>query len=130
VLNLVDVRDVADGIVRAGDRGKAGERYILGGENVALRELLPVLERLSGRRMPKRSVPAVLAVLTGHVGGWIADRLTHRPPAATHEAVLIALRSAPFDSAKARRELGYAPGSIDRALTEVVQAFKREHSGH
>ena len=47
---------------------------------------------------------------------------------ATREAVLLALRSAPFDSAKARRELGYRPGPIDRPLTEVVEAFKREHS--
>ncbi len=129
VLNLVHVRDLADGILRAGDHGRAGERYILGGENVALRELLPVLERLSGRRMPRRAVPAALAVAAGLVSGWIADSVTHRTPAATREAVILALRSAPFDSAKAKRELGYAPSPIDQALTEVVQAFKRRRNG-
>lgn len=128
VLNLVDVRDLADGIIRAGERGRSGERYILGGENVAMRELLPVLERKSGRRMPKRTVPAALALFTGSVSGWIADRVTHRPPVVTREAVLLALRSAPFDSAKAKRELGYRPGPIDRPLTEVVEAFNRERS--
>jgi len=128
VLNLVDVRDIADGMIRAGDLGRAGERYILGGENVALRNLLPTLERLSGRRMPRRTVPGILALATGIVSGWIADHMTHAPPTATREAVLLALRSAPFDSAKAKRELGYAPRPIERALTEVVEAFKRRQS--
>ena len=128
VLNLADVRDIADGIIRAAEKGRSGERYILGGENVAMRDLLPVLERKSGRRMPKRTVPGALALFTGLVSGWIADGVTHRPPVVTREAVLLALRSAPFDSAKAKRELGYRPGSIDRPLTEVVEAFNRERS--
>lgn len=125
-LNLVDVRDVADGIVRAGDHGRPGERYILGGENVSMRELLQKLERLSDRPMPKRRVPVALALATGIASGWIADNVTHRPPAATREAIVLALRSAPFDSAKAARELGYAPRPIEQALTEVVEAFKRK----
>jgi dihydroflavonol-4-reductase len=131
VLNLVDVRDIADGIVRAGEHGRSGERYILGGENLELRELLPILEKKSGHRMPRHKVPAALALLTGSISGWIADNVTRRPPVVTREAVLLALRSAPFDCAKARRELGYQPGSIDRPLTDVVEAFKREQSaGH
>jgi dihydroflavonol-4-reductase len=128
ILNLVDVRDIADGIIRAGEQGRSGERYILGGENMVMRELLPILERKSGRRMPKRTVPAALALFTGSISGWIADQVTHRPPVATREAVILALRSAPFDSAKAKRELGYRPGPIDRPLTEVVEAFNRESS--
>ncbi|MGH6925079.1 MAG: NAD-dependent epimerase/dehydratase family protein [Propylenella sp.] len=129
VLNLVDVRDVADGIVRAGRHGRVGERYILGGENVRLSELLPILELKSGRRMPRRVLPAWVALATGIAAGWIADRVTHRPPAATREGVELALRSAPFDCSKARNELGYAPRSIDGALTEVVEGFKRERGG-
>jgi dihydroflavonol-4-reductase len=127
MLNFVDVRDAADGIVLAGDRGKAGERYILGGENVAMRDLLRTLERLSGRKMPTRTVFPALALATGIVSAWLADHVTNRPPAATREAVLLALRSAPFDSAKAKRELGYRPRPIEQALTEVVEAFKRKH---
>jgi dihydroflavonol-4-reductase len=130
VLNLVDVRDLADGIIRAGDSGRAGERYILGGENVALRDLLPHLEQLSGRRMPKRAIPAVLALTAGTVSGWIADNVTRTTPTVTREAVLLALRSAPFDSAKAQRELGYAPRPIEQALTEVVEAFNRRGGSH
>jgi len=128
VLNLADVRDIADGIVKAGEHGRAGERYILGGENRALGDLLPELERKSGRRMPRRRIPAMVALTTGFVAGLIADR-TGSPPVVTREAVQIALRSAPFDSTKARRELGYAPRPIDRALTEVVEAFKRNAVG-
>ena len=65
VLNLVDVRDVATGMVLAAERGRTGERYILGGENVALRDLLILLERISGRPMPKRAVPGWLALAFG-----------------------------------------------------------------
>jgi dihydroflavonol-4-reductase len=129
VLNLADVRDIADGIVKAGDTGRTGERYILGGDNFPMRDLLPVIERKSGRRMPRRAVPAFLALATGMVAGIVADRFTRTPPAATREAVLVALRSAPFDSSKAKRELGYAPRPVDQALTEVIEAFKRKASG-
>jgi dihydroflavonol-4-reductase len=125
VLNLVDVRDVAAGIALAGARGRQGERYILGGENMSLRDLLPLLERLSGRRMPQRAVPPFLALVSGSVAGFIADWITHTPPAATREGVILALRSAPFDSGKARRELGYEPAPIEKALTEAVEEFKR-----
>lgn len=128
-LNLVDVRDAAAGIALTADNGRTGERYIIGGENVPLRQLLAILERKSGRRMPKRSVPPALALVAGTVAEFAADRITRRPPASTREAIEIALRSAPFDSGKARRELGYAPQPIDRALSDVVEAFQRDGAG-
>jgi dihydroflavonol-4-reductase len=76
--------------------------------------------------MPRRTVPAAVALAAGSVSGLIADHITRRPPVVTREGVILALRSAPFDSAKAKRELGYAPGPIDQALTEVIEAFKRD----
>lgn len=121
VLNLVDVRDLANGIVRAAVAGRRGERYILGGENVALRDLLPMVERLSERRMPRRTVPKAMALAAGTVSGFIADRLTRKAPTVTREGVVLALRSAPFDSGKARRELGYAPAPVERALAEAIE---------
>lgn len=124
-LNLVGVADVADGIARAGQYGRSAERYILGGENLALRDLLAVLEKKSGRRMPQRSIPPILAEASGFVAEWVSNYLTKAPPVATREGVTLALRSAPFDCAKARKELGYAPKRVDGALTEVVEAFKR-----
>jgi dihydroflavonol-4-reductase len=80
VLNLVDVRDLADGIAFAGARGRSGERYILGGENMPLRKLLPILGKASGRPMPKRAVPAALALAAGTVSELIADRVTGKVP--------------------------------------------------
>lgn len=124
-LNLVDVRDLAEGILLAGERGRAGERYILGGENVTLRELLGRLQRLTGRAMPSRQVPAPLAMGAGLAFGWISDRLTRRPPVATLEGVILGLRSAPFDSGKAKRELGYAARPVEEALTKAVEELKR-----
>jgi hopanoid-associated sugar epimerase len=124
ILNLADVGDIANGIILAAERGRAGERYILGGENWSLRDLLPELEQISGRRMPRHTVPAAFALTTGFIASLVAD-FTNTPPIATREGVQIALRSAPFDSSKARRELGYEPRPLDRALTEVVEAFKR-----
>jgi dihydroflavonol-4-reductase len=121
MLNLVDVRDVAAGMVLAAERGRAGERYVLGGENVPLRDLLLRLERISGRRMPRRSLPAPIAVLAAAVSEWIADRVTGRPPVATREGVQLALRSAPFNCEKARRELDYAPRPIEQALEAAIK---------
>jgi dihydroflavonol-4-reductase len=121
VLNLVDVRDVAAGMILAAERGRPGERYILGGENVTLRDLLAQLEAISARPMPKRTIPGPVAIAAAAVAEWIADRITGRTPAATREGVQLALRSAPFDSGKARRELGYANRPARDALEDAVR---------
>jgi dihydroflavonol-4-reductase len=120
MLNLVDVRDVAAGIVLAGERGRTGERYILGGENIALRDLLILLERMTSRAMPKRVVPGWLALATAAVAERAADIVTGRTPAATVEGVRLALRSGPFDSAKARQELGYETRPLADTLADAV----------
>jgi dihydroflavonol-4-reductase len=120
VLNLVDVRDVAAGMVLAAERGRSGERYILGGDNVALRDLLALLERISARPMPKRAVPGWLALASAAVAESAADLLTGRTPAATREGVKLALRSGPFDSRKARSELGFATRALQETLRDAV----------
>lgn len=121
VLNLVDVRDVAAGMVLAAERGRVGERYILGGDNVALRDLLRQLQQMSGRAMPTRAVPGWLALASAAVTEWAADRVTGRTPAATREGVRLALRSSAFDSNKARRELGYEPRPLRATLADAVR---------
>ncbi|MGQ4274853.1 NAD-dependent epimerase/dehydratase family protein [Terrihabitans sp. B22-R8] len=127
ILNFVDVRDVADGIILAGDRGRAGQRYILGGENLPLRDLLGFLEQVTGRKMPRRTVPGALALTAGIVSEWISRRFHGREPAATREGVLVALRSAPFDSSKAKTELGYAPSPIEGALKAEIAWLARRN---
>lgn len=124
MLNLVDVRDVAAGIVLAGERGRTGERYILGGQNITLRDLLSLLERMTSRSMPKRAVPGWLALATAAVAEWSADLVTGQTPAATIEGVRLALRSGPFDSAKARRELGYTTRPLADSLADAVAWLK------
>lgn len=119
MLNLVDVRDVASGILLAADKGRTGERYILGGENVALSDLLRLLEQVSGRRMPSRTVPGWLALMAAAGAEWIAD-WTGRAPVATREGVMLALRSGPFDSQKARRELGYTTRPLQNTVRDAV----------
>ena len=120
VLNLVDVRDAAGGMVLAAERGHTGERYILGGDNIAFGDLLRLLETISGRPMPKRAVPGWLALASAAATEWVADVLTHRTPAATREGVRLALRSGPFDSRKARSELGYATRALRETLRDTV----------
>jgi dihydroflavonol-4-reductase len=121
ILNLVDVRDVAAGMILSAERGRSGERYVLGGENRSLRDLLGFLELASGRRMPRWALPGSLGLAAASVAEWWADRVTGRPPVATREGVRLALRSAPFNCRKARRELGYEPRPIQGALDEALQ---------
>lgn len=123
ILNIVDARDVAEGIALAGDHGRSGERYILGGENLPLGDLLRRLETLSGKKMPRQKIPGFVALAAAHVGEAWSDRISKTPPAASREAVRLALRSGPLDNGKAKRELGYAPRPIDDVLRALVARF-------
>ena len=125
VLNLVDVRDLAAGMILAAEHGRSGERYILGGENMSLKQLAGTLDRITGRRAVKAWIPGALALAAGIATEWIANTVTGRMPVATAEGVRLALRSAPLDSSKARAELGYAPRPIARALASTVPGLRR-----
>jgi nucleoside-diphosphate-sugar epimerase len=122
IMNLVDVRDVAMGLLLAMERGQSGQRYILGGENISLKKLLAIVGVISGRRAVRIPIPAVMAQTTAALLEFIADHVTHKPPAGTVEGVRIASRSQALSIEKARRELGYAPRPIGGALEEAVQS--------
>lgn len=123
VMNLVDVRDVAAGLLLAMERGQNGQRYILGGEDISLGKLLDIVGAISGRRAPRIAIPPGLAQITAAAMEFIADHVTRRPPAATVEGVRIAARSKPLSIEKSRRELGYAPRPIERALQESIASI-------
>src|SRR5262249_30098608 len=104
-LNLVDVRDVAHAHLRAADVGRPGERYIRGGENVRMSDLLRLLGQITGIAMPTR-VPYAAAFAFAAANEAIA-RLTGRPPAAPLTGVRLAGTPSKFDSAKAIEKLGF-----------------------
>ena len=120
VVNLVDVRDVAAGLILAMERGQVGHRYILGGESIPLKKVLGLIAVISGRRRPLIPVPGRLAEMATAVLELIADHLTRRPPTGTAEGVRIALRATALSIEKAQRELGYAPRAVEPALRETI----------
>jgi dihydroflavonol-4-reductase len=128
VLNLVDVRDVATGLVLAMERGQVGHRYILGGESIPLKKLLEYVAGMSGRSSLRLPVPARLAETTAVLLEFIADHVTRRPPSATAEAVRIALRSTALSTERAQRELGYRPRPIEPALRETIAYLADTHA--
>lgn len=120
VLNYVDVRDIAAGMTLAADHGRNGERYILGGDNLRLRHVTQIIAQVSGRRAPWLNLPGPIALAAGAILERIATSITRRTPAATIEGVRLALRSAPIDSGKARRELGYVTRPVEDVLVRTV----------
>jgi dihydroflavonol-4-reductase len=129
IMNLVDVRDVAAGLLLAMERGQTGQRYILGGENITLKKLLAIIGVISGRKAVRIPIPAGMAHTTAATLEFIADYVTHRPPAGTIEGVRIASRSRALSIEKARRDLGYAPRPIAAALEDAIQSVMNKSSG-
>lgn len=119
-LNLVAVGDVVAGHLLAARKGRQGGRYILGGQDLWMHEILALLEAISGEPMPKRRIPFALALAAGVVSTAIADWVTHAPPQAPLEGVRLARvpRDVIIDAARA--ELGYAPGPVREALRAAV----------
>lgn len=123
-LNLVDVKDVAEGNLLACERGRSGERYILGCENVTLAQILQRLAKLTGLPAPSVKLPYFLAYAAGVAStGWA--RITGKPPMAPLDAVRMAKKKMWVSIAKAQHELGYAPGPVDAALARAVDWFQQ-----
>ena len=122
-LNLVDVRDTAAAHLLAAERGRPGERYIVGSENLTLAEILQKLARLTGREAPRVKLPYAAAYAAGLMTtGWA--RVTGRPPLAPLDAVRMAKKKMFVSIEKARRELGFTPGAADVALGRAVEWFR------
>ena len=123
-LNIVDVEDVARGHLLAADRGRIGEKYILGGENLTLKDFLGRLAAISGMPAPKMRIP--YAVAFGYALGAeaFARTVTRRAPRASLTEVRMARKRMFFDSSKARAELRYSPGPIDVAIAAAIEFFR------
>ena len=122
-LNIVHVDDVAEGHLAAAEKGRIGERYILGGENMALAEILAEVAQAVGRRPPWLRVPhGVLFPVA--VGAELAARVTGRDPFVTLDGVRMSRKKMYFTSQKASHELGYAPRPAREAITDAVRWFE------
>ena len=123
-LNLVDVRECALGHVEALEKGKSGERYILGGENLTLKQILDKLGAISGLPSPKVKLPYFVAYAAGLVDQTVSGRLLHREPRATVETVRMGKKKMWASSGKAERELGWKILPADNALRRAVEWFR------
>ncbi|HEX9831266.1 MAG TPA: SDR family oxidoreductase [Thermodesulfobacteriota bacterium] len=123
-VNLVDVEDVAEGHILAAEKGRLGERYILGNRNLSINELFTLLEKVTGIPRPRIKIPYFLAL----AGGFIAERVL-KMPAPNYVAMDIdSIKGTKFywyyDSSKAVRELGYSPTPIEESIKKTVGWFK------
>ena len=123
-LNLVDVAECARGHVAALEKGRSGERYILGGENLTLKQILDKLAEITGLPSPKVRVPYAVALAAGVVDEIITGRILRREPRATVEAVQMSRKKMFVTSAKAERELGWKVVPVDGALRRAVEWFR------
>jgi dihydroflavonol-4-reductase len=123
-LNLVDVRECARGHVAALEKGKSGERYILGGENLTLKQILDKLSAITGLPSPTVKLPYFVAYLAGAVDETVNGRILGREPRATIETVSMGRKKMWAGSDKAGRELGWKIVPADNALRRAVDWFK------
>jgi dihydroflavonol-4-reductase len=124
IVNLVDVRDAASGLILAMERGRIGQRYVFGGESMRLQSILRIIGTISGRRHLSVPVPGRIAEIAAAMLEFVADHVTRRPPSGTAEGVRIALRSTELSIEKARSELGYVPRPVEPALRETLACLR------
>ncbi len=125
-MNLVDVDDVAVGHVRAMEQGRIGERYILGNQNLMLREVCQMLSQLTGIPTPRVRLPWNVVMPLAHINTWIADFVTHAPPRIPLEGVRMAKYRMHYDCSKSQKELGLPQTPVMTALEKAIKWF-REH---
>ena len=124
-LNLVHVDDVAAGHLLALERGTVGERYVLGGENMALSDMLRIISEIVGRPPPRISLPH-WSVLPAALAGEFWGRFTGKEPLVGLDSWRMARKRMFFSSDKARRLLGYVPRPARQGLEDAVAWFRRE----
>ena len=122
-LNMVDVRECARGHVAALEKGRSGERYILGGENLTLKQILDKLAAITGLPSPRVQLPYAVALASGVVDTVVTGVVLRREPRVTIDAVRMGRKKMFVSSAKAERELGWKAVSVDAALRRAVQWF-------
>ena len=122
-LNIVHVDDVAKGHMQAFNKGKLGERYILGGENLTLKEMLEIISILCGNKPPKIRLPRKPLYPIGYVFEIFARLFNIKNPMLTVDMIRMAEKKMFFSSEKAKKELNYKYKSAKNALKDAIQWF-------
>src|SRR5262252_2783561 len=122
-LNLIDVEDVAQGHILALERGRPGERYILGNKNVTLKEMLDMLAAVTGLKAPTIRVPHLIPLAAAYLDEGILSRLGKRPTVSIY-SVKMSRKAMYYDSSKAVRELGLPQSPVEGALEKAVRWFR------
>jgi dihydroflavonol-4-reductase len=121
-LNVVAVEDVAAGHLLAIEHGRPGERYLLGGENLSLREVFAIVAQAAGRQPPRIGVPWALAYGAARLGDAALRAIGREPSLLVVDEVRLARLPMTFDDARARRELGYESRPAAQALAAAARA--------
>ena len=124
MLNFVPVESLAEGLIAVRDRGRKSGRYLLGGENISMRQLLEMISNLSGEQTPKTKLPYHVALVAGVFDTGLVSRITGKPPKAPLTGVRLAGRQVSFSSEKAAADLGWRAGSVEAALKETIDWFE------
>jgi dihydroflavonol-4-reductase len=124
-LNLIDVRDTAEGIIRAMDRGEPGRRYLLGGENLTLLELLGILSKMTGVPVPRWRVPYSVGLGFAWLSEFWADHVSGQTPKATLAGVRLTRRTMHFDASRSLKALGLTPRPAWQSLADSVEWLRQ-----
>ena len=127
-MNVADVRDVARGHILAFEKGRTGERYILGNRNLTLKELFQALGSAAGMPVPRFKLPYGLAITLAHVDQLLSVKLLSKQPRIPLAGVRMARHPMYFDSSKAVSELGMPQTPIETALSDAVSWFRSRAS--
>ncbi len=122
-LNVVHVDDLAEGHVLALERGRQGASYVLGGENLTMRQLLGLLASITGLRAPSLRVPSAVSVLAARASDAVEAGILRREPHVPLEGARMAATQMRYDDSRAREELGYTSRPASEALTDAVRFF-------
>ncbi len=124
-MNLIDVEDVAAGHLLAMEKGRLGERYILGNRNLLLQEVFEILSRLTGVKAPRVKLPRLAILPLAHLNEWMSS-ITNQPPRIPLEGIRMAKYKMHYDCSKALKELGLPQTPVEVALNKAVKWF-RDH---
>ena len=123
-MNLVDVDDVAAGHLLAAEKGRIGEKYILGHRNMSLKEICDLMSRISGIAAPRIKIPREVVLPLAYVNKWISDYITRKPPLIPLDGIRMAKKYMHYDSTKAIKELGLPQTPIEVAMEKAIKWFK------